>query len=250
MKKTIVLITLAMAWLGCKEDKPASVPKKEDNTISVKKMDNLPINFERIEAMLPAKEYAHVYDSVSQHYISWGIFKNEGDSTETKGIVLSNWNMGGSEPELLWEFRDSIECAKGATSIEPEIDAIQLVTLAGSDQSSPAIAYMSGCGGDQEKNKLFLLVLDAGGAERAKFYGYPLGYVPAGGIDSMELRYMSSLGTGKHAEGKIENYYELDQFAPSDRKLIMKLWRSALKHKLGIKETMPETPTQDSVKKS
>ncbi len=251
MKNTKTIIALAsILWLGCKDSNPEPQSQPNTKNIVVKSIDNLEVNFERLEGMLQGDEYAHHYDSLSQHYTSWGTYKEKQDSTETAGVILSSWNMGSSEPELLWEFRDSISCPKGLSSIKPELKDIKMVKLAGSDISSPAVAYIAGCGGDNEKNKLTLLVLDAGGAKRAKFYGYPLSYVPSGGIDSMDLRYKTSLGKGKHAEGKIENYYEFDQFAPSDRKLIMRLWRSALKHKLGIAESEPETPTQDSVKKS
>ncbi len=235
---------------GCQEDKKNVEPPIIEQTVEVKKMDQVPINFERIVEMLPAKEYTHSYDSISQQYISWGSYTSKMDSTESAGIVLSSWNMGSSLPQKIWEYRDSSICDKSTASVSPELSEIQMVSIAGSQAQSPAIAYMMGCGGDGEKNKLYVLVLNAEGAEHAKFYGYPLSYNPSGGVDSLDLRYKSSLGKGKHAEGKIENYYDLDRYAPSDRKLIESLWRSALKHKLGIKETVPETPAQDSIKKS
>ncbi len=250
MKKTILWLSLILLWIGCKNEKQNSARPTDQPKVNVSNIDNLGQNFERLPELLPAPEYSHSYDSLTKVYISWGTYSDTQDSTSSAGVVLSNWNLQGRKPELMWEYRDTFRCNKASASIKPELDSIYMVYLAGSEVKSPAIAYLTNCNGDNEETKLNLIVLNSEGQLKTHLYGRPLSYVPTGGVDSMEVQYKGTMGRGKHAEGRIENYFEFDNYAPSDRKLFERLWRSALKHKLGIKETVPEAPAQDSVKKS
>lgn len=242
--KTNAILAVAIIMVSCGQNKNKEEQESQEHII-VKQLDNEPAEFEKLREILPKKEVSSYYDSLSRTYYSWSCAEEEADSVRWAQTIISCWDLNAS-PSMLWMYQDSMQCEMAPT-VKAAYDSFVFVKFGHSGEQDIAIAYTMGCGGDKEQNKLFLTIVDPNGSLLAKFYGFPISYNPTGGVDSLDLRYRTALGHGKHAEGKIENYYELEKYSPTNRKLIEKLWRRALRHNIGMPETVAPPPTKERI---
>ncbi len=238
---TIILLTLMLT--ACKDTVEPEESKPAQRVVVNEMAPAGEEQFESLRSMLPEKEVSSYYDTLTRTYYSWSMSTSRGDSQNLAHTSVSSWDMT-SEPRMLWMYTDSMSCDEGVPAIEPELDSMRFLRFGMEDADDIAIAYIMGCGGDAETNKMYLTFISARGEKLGQFYGYPISYQPKGGVDSMDLRYTSSLGHGKHAQGRIENYYDMDQFSPTNRKTIERIWRSALRHNIGIPEPVGTSPAQ------
>lgn len=247
MKRTYTItVAILFTLFSCKDSKETKKDEKPTG-VSVQTMKDQGEIFAKLRELLPEKETASYFDSVANTYFSWAISTQKGDSTSVARTIVSCWDLT-SAPKMLWMYADSMTCDKGVADIEAEYDSMKFIDFNMTNTRDIAIAYIMGCGGDNEKNKMYLTVVSDQGEQLARLEGYPISSKPRGGVDSFDLRYNTGLGHGKHAEGKIENYYTLDNYSPTNRKQMERLWRSALRHNIGMPEPVAPAPPKDSIK--
>ncbi len=241
MKKYYPILSFTMMLLvACGQDVKDDDDSQEPQVV-VQKLDKQPAQFDELAKLLPPKEVASYYDSTSRTYLSWACVTEREDSTVQSRTTLSSWNLT-SGPSMNWIYTRDIPCEAPNSRIQPAFDSMHFVSFDQAGGEDIAIAYVIECKGNPDK--MHLNIISSEGQQLTEMIGYPISYEPTGGIDSMELKYKSSLGTGKHAQGRIENFYEMNNYSPTNRKLIEKLWRDALRNNIGQAETIATTPAQ------
>lgn len=142
------------------------------------------------------------------------------------------WVLGASEPDLKWQYMDSMSCAKGDVVVSYNLDKLYTEDIDMDGSKDVIVLYTLACASQVTPQPRHMLVFDKSGKILVKLTGKSL--QPNKPDTTLDVQNMDLQPVVKNEadplkiQGRIDNYNQLDKLQPASKKRLIELWREGL----------------------
>lgn len=140
------------------------------------------------------------------------------------------WVLGNTEPDLKWQYMDSMSCTKGDVAVSYSLDRLYTEDIDLDGSNDVVVLYTLACAQDAAPQPRHMLVFDKTGKILVKLMGKSLEPQAPATLDARNMDLQSTPGTADPLknQGRIDNYSDLDKLPPAGKKRLLELWREGL----------------------
>lgn len=148
------------------------------------------------------------------------------------GLKVECWQLGAAEPDLKWQYMDSLSCGKGDIVVSYNLGQLYTEDFNSDGARDVAVLYTLACAVHVIPQPRFLVVFDKNGKVIVKLGGKSL--EPNATNTALDIQNMDLQPASKNevdpvkTQGRIDNYKDLDKLPPAGKKRLIELWREGL----------------------
>lgn len=143
-------------------------------------------------------------------------------------IRVECWVLGTAEPDLKWQYTDSMSCARDNVVVSYNLDRLYTEDIDMDGSKDVVVLYTLGCESETLSQPRYLLVFDKTGKMLLKLSGKSLEPNAPAALDVQTMALQPDSKAETEAQGQIDNYSELDKLPAAGKKRLIELWREGL----------------------